>query len=218
MLTIDTARRCPLQFPKWFGCALANHEGLAGGLIGAGGALFAGWLAWNAALRQIAAGQLPSLFEAQGRTFRQINALSYARDYVSTIVDRFAAIPVEDKSALVAELQEIHAEGGLAQPLMPQATREVGLRIEHIMRSLREVASHAGTPHLPVDPAAKVMSARLRELRQVRAEIEYSLTLARAQAADLVRKIGAGGGEVLSFEPVPRTQLENRTSEAPPAS
>jgi hypothetical protein len=32
---------------------MAEHENLAGGLIGAGGALFAGWLAWSAIREQI---------------------------------------------------------------------------------------------------------------------------------------------------------------------
>lgn len=41
-------QRCALQFPKWFGCVLTNHENLAGGLIGAGGTIFAAWLAWAA--------------------------------------------------------------------------------------------------------------------------------------------------------------------------
>src|SRR5262245_45523047 len=39
---------CPLQFPKWFACTLTAHEGLAGGMLGAGGTIFAGWLAWTA--------------------------------------------------------------------------------------------------------------------------------------------------------------------------
>ena len=41
------------QFPKWVGCMMAEHENLAGGLIGASGALFAGWLAWSAVREQI---------------------------------------------------------------------------------------------------------------------------------------------------------------------
>lgn len=45
---------CVAQFPKVIGCALASYEGLSGGLIAAGGALFAGWLAWSAARDQIA--------------------------------------------------------------------------------------------------------------------------------------------------------------------
>jgi len=48
----DAARHCALTV-WWIGCAMAEHENLAGGLIGAGGALFAGWLAWSAVRDQI---------------------------------------------------------------------------------------------------------------------------------------------------------------------
>ena len=41
------------QFPKWLGCAMAKHEGLAGGLIAAAGALYAGYMAWSAVREQI---------------------------------------------------------------------------------------------------------------------------------------------------------------------
>ncbi len=44
---------CQWKFPKWFGCVLSAHENLAGGLIGASGALFAAWLAWTAVQHQI---------------------------------------------------------------------------------------------------------------------------------------------------------------------
>jgi len=44
---------CELKFPKWMGCVVANHENLAGGLIGAAGTLFAGWLAWTAVQTQM---------------------------------------------------------------------------------------------------------------------------------------------------------------------
>jgi hypothetical protein len=44
---------CELKFPKWLGCVVANHENLAGGLIGAAGTLFAGWLAWTAVQTQM---------------------------------------------------------------------------------------------------------------------------------------------------------------------
>ena len=46
---------CAWEFPKAVGCILGAREGLAGGLIGAGGALFAGWLAWSAGRNQIQA-------------------------------------------------------------------------------------------------------------------------------------------------------------------
>jgi hypothetical protein len=40
-------------FPRIIGCALGSYENLSGGLIAAGGALFAGWLAWSAVKEQI---------------------------------------------------------------------------------------------------------------------------------------------------------------------
>jgi len=45
---------CAWVFPKAVGCILATREGLAGGLIGAAGVIFAGWLAWIAAQHQFA--------------------------------------------------------------------------------------------------------------------------------------------------------------------
>lgn len=55
MLVPQGGGRCELKFPKWLGCAIANHENLAGGLIGAAGTLFAGWIAWTAIQMQVAA-------------------------------------------------------------------------------------------------------------------------------------------------------------------
>lgn len=56
----DEAKQCAphfpewLQLPKWFGCTMAAHEALAGGLIGGAGALFAAWVAFTAVREQLA--------------------------------------------------------------------------------------------------------------------------------------------------------------------
>ncbi len=47
--------QCALVFAKIFGCAVGHYEGLTGGMLAAGTALFAGWLAWSAVQVQIAA-------------------------------------------------------------------------------------------------------------------------------------------------------------------
>jgi hypothetical protein len=47
--------QCALMFPKIIGCAVGHYEGLTGGILAAGTALFAGWLAWSAVQVQIAA-------------------------------------------------------------------------------------------------------------------------------------------------------------------
>lgn len=54
LLGLEPDKRCAMQFPKLLGCLLSRHENLAGGLIAASGALFAGWLAWTAVRDQIA--------------------------------------------------------------------------------------------------------------------------------------------------------------------
>jgi hypothetical protein len=53
------AKRCApsiwqSQWPKYIGCAAAAHEGLAGGLVGVAGALFAAWLAFDVIQQQLA--------------------------------------------------------------------------------------------------------------------------------------------------------------------
>jgi hypothetical protein len=47
------ARGCPWVFPKILTCVLTQYEGLAGGVVGAGGAIFAAWIAWMAVQAQI---------------------------------------------------------------------------------------------------------------------------------------------------------------------
>src|SRR5262249_53476083 len=44
---------CHWAFPKWFGCVLAAHEILAGGLIGLAGLFLGAWAAWSAVQQQI---------------------------------------------------------------------------------------------------------------------------------------------------------------------
>jgi hypothetical protein len=54
----DEAKRCApsiwqSQWPRYLGCAMTTHDGLAGGLIAAGGALFAALLAIDAIQQQV---------------------------------------------------------------------------------------------------------------------------------------------------------------------
>jgi hypothetical protein len=46
---------CKIAFPMVIGCAMGSYENLAGGLLAASAALFAGWLAWSAVQVQISA-------------------------------------------------------------------------------------------------------------------------------------------------------------------
>lgn len=43
----------PMGWAQWLGCSISLHESLAAGLLGTGGAVFAGWLAYSAAQLQL---------------------------------------------------------------------------------------------------------------------------------------------------------------------
>jgi hypothetical protein len=56
--TTETTKSCAaIPLHLWIGCAMAAHENLAGGLIGAAGALIAGLLAWRGLRDQIDAAE-----------------------------------------------------------------------------------------------------------------------------------------------------------------
>jgi hypothetical protein len=67
------------------GCSMATYESLAGGLIAAGGALFAGWLAWSAVREQV---------EIERRKLRMADVAAQAAraDQVSKAVSELATI------------------------------------------------------------------------------------------------------------------------------
>jgi hypothetical protein len=55
--------QCKPAFPMVVGCAMGNYEGLAGGMLAAATALFAGWLAWSGVQVQISAEEKRAMAE-----------------------------------------------------------------------------------------------------------------------------------------------------------
>jgi hypothetical protein len=88
--------QCPWQFPKILSCLLSARETLAAGLIGAGGAIFAAWLAWTAVREQIAVDrrQIAESKAAQKRGVvsqleYNIGSLRSAQDDLQDLVKKF---------------------------------------------------------------------------------------------------------------------------------
>jgi hypothetical protein len=98
---------CPLVFPKIVGCAIGHYEGLTGGLLAAGTALFAGWLAWSAIQVQIAAEERRATTEsAEVERVLQFD-LNHFAEGLSSIwkillaIDTQPSIPVQDARDLL---------------------------------------------------------------------------------------------------------------------
>jgi hypothetical protein len=108
------ARECfSVQWYRLLGCSIGNFESLSGGLIAAGGALFAGWLAWSAVREQIA-------IERRKAKAAEIATQSLKVDQISRVVSDLDTISKYGR-ALVRRLRE-----QLTEP-HPYATRFLDL-------------------------------------------------------------------------------------------
>lgn len=145
--SIEPSKRCApsiwqSQWPKWIGCTMAAHEGLAGGLIGGAGALFAAWVAYTAVRDQI---------DAEGERVReQIDAeRRQAREQLAEEERQRLQQHAEAKEvALVVITQPVHAAAtALAQiddalrigqvgHIQTDADRRVDLAIAHVKGAL----------------------------------------------------------------------------------
>jgi hypothetical protein len=83
------------------GCLLASHEGLAGGLLGAAGTVFAGWLAYSAAqeaaaraLAEARAAKYAALSKQFETYAAEIDRLKLARTYLKIADGRRSSISV----------------------------------------------------------------------------------------------------------------------------
>ncbi|MGY4616144.1 hypothetical protein ACVWZ4_001371 [Bradyrhizobium sp. USDA 4472] len=86
-LKAGESERCDTQLPQWLGCVLSRHGELAGGLIGAAGAIIAGMMAWLAAMKTI-----------DDNRARELRALEVAHLRIGTIADCFNEVwRVEEK-------------------------------------------------------------------------------------------------------------------------
>jgi hypothetical protein len=129
----DETKRCApsiwqSQWPRYLGCAMTAHEGLAGGLIGAAGALFAAWLAFDAIQEQI-------LKEAERHKVEQAEAkisavvcitplVRAAAESLSSVNKAINGLPEVDK--LVA-LATSHVNAEMSRFVVPESLRGLGL-------------------------------------------------------------------------------------------
>jgi hypothetical protein len=117
----DQATSCASYFKDrsqsfaWFGCTMVAHEGLAGGLIGGAGALFAAWLAFTAVQEQLAE-------ERQHIRQQQVDAKWAALVSITQPIHAAAAALSEIDTAIHAETPQTQAS----------ADRLVELAVEHV--------------------------------------------------------------------------------------
>jgi hypothetical protein len=131
-----------MDFHTWLGCALAAHEGLAGGLIGSAGALFAAWIAWHAVMRQINA-ESDQAYEALREEVERVadTLNSYWRIVDASIRNKqWRRNGIVLLRTLHPPVQDLHREISLnlAKRLDPMRRRH----FRDVIRSLNWIAEH----------------------------------------------------------------------------
>jgi len=108
--------KCAWQFPSILSCLLSARETLSAGLIGAGGAIFAGWLAYSAAIEASDRALSEARSAKHGALAQQVAALSedidrlkLAKAYLETFASNFpSATP--GSSGFAQSLRQCHAK------------------------------------------------------------------------------------------------------------
>jgi hypothetical protein len=170
----EGAKRCApsflkSQWPPYIGCAMAAHEGLAGGLVGAAGALFAAWLAFDAIQEQLAderERELKNQREAKAAAPTALNALTQAAAAALAAINKaLDATPEEQlvRDRLV-DLMATHVQSTLNSFIVKEGMRELGLqdRLYYmaIIATLSSFVDVAMRPSPALDRIAALQSKR----------------------------------------------------------
>lgn len=110
--------QCAWQFPKIVSCLLSARETLSAGLIGTGGAVFAGWLAYSAAM-EASDRALTEARDAKRQTLEQevatlstnIDRLRHAKAYLEKFTENFGPTgPGASSAGFTQALRECHSK------------------------------------------------------------------------------------------------------------
>lgn len=125
-------KKCAHQFPKIIGCVLGTYENLAGGLIGAGGALLAAWIAWLLIQKQTEVQRRST--QIADRTFWQNQAneaetalygLTLVEETVRICLKEFDVPNANDRQKFLTALIRIQPTGVLNHSSFPPTGKQL---------------------------------------------------------------------------------------------
>jgi hypothetical protein len=165
--TFDKSKSCSGLNWRWFGCAMAVHEDLAGGLIGGGGALFAAWLAASVVREQIADERKRDRERKEQQRLLELDSLKTqatgGKSYLARFDELLATFDQQMSANATDAWRNVRAlryllSVGLLEPLTGPYPGEMALRAREILNSLRSRADsgkialqqYDATPHAAI--------------------------------------------------------------------
>jgi hypothetical protein len=189
-------RHCAWVFPKILSCLLSARETLAAGLIAAGGALFAAWLAWSGLQDQIGMA-LKNKVEAERleqqrqvqKTGRDVELIRIAHGFVESLASEFPTIGAAGVSdiAFASRLLDLRHRGSLHLSLnAAQAPDGNGDSVATVLGRLNILADDINeeTKSLSADMLPAILRNRDAE---VRAQVSAIRDLEQILAAKIPR-------------------------------
>jgi len=168
---------CEFAFPTIIGCAIGQYETLAGGMIAAATALFAGWLAWSGVQSQIES-ETKRLATDRAEVEDILQGdLDYLAEGLATIwkiLDRGAkTLPKRHREAVVYGLIRITGETwiGTARRMVTLLSWDRRRYYEDIFAELERLRNYAGNNFNPTDLFVAIASTS-RYFALLRPEID----------------------------------------------
>jgi len=136
---------CALRYPRQIGCIIDAHEGLAGGLFGAAGGIFAGWLAYRATNDQVRQARREALLARRAVVLDQIETQVRELDLLRTagayLLHMAKSFPDENaKSGFVSVLLSLRERAGDTMSFSAVRAPVYGAQIQTQVAHLQELA------------------------------------------------------------------------------
>jgi hypothetical protein len=198
---LEQSKRCfstgfgHAQWPKWIGCAIAAHEGLAAGLIGAAGALLAAIIAADAVWQQIGDGRQQVQILDQRRERLELYNLRRVVEYYSRLLQPFDEAPGAEDIKYVDGLNTLYKTGNLVAffgslpPEYQGIVRDAWERLSILNYALKEVQKigAGGAPDIKgrteINKNIRAVVANMREHRSLaQSELDSRTAVLEQQA------------------------------------
>lgn len=190
-------RQCPWQFPKIASCLLSARETLVAGLVAAGGALFAAWLAWSAVRDQIdfdaardAAVKEDIARSKIERARIELAGLSLMAAHIDKFIRSFQGVDASSEWNYVDDLRKLDKAGGLSFYSQPLPTPVAG-KVSYLANKMNQLASKI--KDVDTDPTLRrtdAPAAITPELRREYIALDYAIKEALDEYAFLRQEFG----------------------------
>ncbi|MFG1398445.1 hypothetical protein [Roseixanthobacter pseudopolyaromaticivorans] len=193
-LADDRAHLCDFALPAGgIGCYLRQYGDLAGGLLGAAGTIFAGWIAWLGVQGQIAKGEIAFLHNQREATTEALYGLNFLKSILDDWLTAFAGADANGQPyPNITTLRRAQKRGMLEKMnFAPSAGTFLAWNLARELLKLRTAFAHVSAPLSDAEmrEAEQFIGEALESLRETRVQVVESIAREEKNLADISTRI-----------------------------